>query len=266
MTHSWSTISCVATAALALATGSCRSAAPAPAGFTAEKLRIVSWNVHACASGVDAIVADLKRLNADVMCLQEVMQGPSGDAEADQVRRIADALGMQASFCASPMPDGRMQCVVILARAPWSNSTRLDAGTGRYYGVAGVVTWQGRPLRVVSVHLAGTYMANWQHIVRTCDERMREAGDLATRVGEWGGLIVLAGDFNATPGTGVCDRVSRSLVPVALEGATFPSRDPVFQFDHLLLSRGLHAKCAAVAVSLASDHRPVVVEITAAKP
>jgi endonuclease/exonuclease/phosphatase family metal-dependent hydrolase len=240
---------------LVLLAGSCRRDASAHAAAGPSTLRIVSWNVHACEGGIDAIIAELRRLNADIVCLQEVSQGSGTAEEPDQVRHIADALGMDVFHCSSSMPDETHQCVVILGRVPFTSTSTLELGPHRHYGVTGVTTWQGEPLRIVGVHLAATYLLEWQHILQTCRERTREAVDLVARVDAWSGPIVLLGDLNTTPGSGVYNRLSGALIPVVFPAATFPAHHPVLQLDHVLLSRG---GCRRRARKSPSRWRPTI--------
>ena len=79
-----------------VAVGSCARSAPAgkPAPAPNAPLRIVTWNIHECESGVAAIADELARLDADVICLQEAVRSRPGGRQADQAREIADRRGM----------------------------------------------------------------------------------------------------------------------------------------------------------------------------
>jgi len=63
-----------------------------------ETIRIVTYNVHKC-RGLDRrvlperIAATLRRLNADVVALQEVIGGGTNTERPGQARLIANALG-----------------------------------------------------------------------------------------------------------------------------------------------------------------------------
>src|SRR5262249_30767057 len=71
--------------------------------FPVARLRVATYNVHRC-RGLDRrvrparIVKVLRELNADIVALQEVWGREGNSREADQVRFIAEELGLNSSL------------------------------------------------------------------------------------------------------------------------------------------------------------------------
>ncbi|MFO0837104.1 MAG: hypothetical protein U1D55_01150 [Phycisphaerae bacterium] len=116
------------------------------------------------------------------------------------------------------------------------------------------------PLRVVSVHLAGTWKFDVAHILQTSAAREADFDDLERRLVGWGKPhILIAGDFNQPEASANFGRLAPRLRRVDCGGATFPSDSPVIMLDHVLVPRGADiAKCEVIE-SDASDHRPLLV-------
>lgn len=226
-------------------------------------LRVVTWNIHGCAAGVDGILDELRKIDAEIICLQEAEAGTSCTGGADQAALIADRLGMTQFSAGSQFAEGGgEQRMAILARGELVQTGSLDAGTGRIYGVMAVVRWNGKPLRIVSIHLTSTYRIDLRHAAETSRARFKEASDLAGRLKDWGEYVVVTGDFNAVPGSPEHNAMSQSLKRVPTTQPTFPSDRPRLPIDHVYLSEGLRFHRWAVRDSPASDHCAVIVNLT----
>ncbi|MCC7273793.1 MAG: endonuclease/exonuclease/phosphatase family protein, partial [Alphaproteobacteria bacterium] len=83
--------------------------------------------------------------------------------------------------------------------------------------------------------------------------------------------VVLLGDLNAVPRSRAYRRLARHLADAQLAPAsararaTFPARLPVLRIDHVMVGPGVTVRRAEVVSTplarVASDHRPVVVDI-----
>ena len=225
-------------------------------------LRVVTWNIHGCFTGIDPIVDELRRLDADVICLQEAEADTTHTGGADQAASIARRLGMRHFSAGSPLPDGGQQCMAILCRQNLREPAVLDAATGRVYGVTTVIPWQGRSLRLVSVHLTSSYRPDPKHVLKTSRARSKEATDLAKRLQQWSGQCIVAGDFNSTPGMPAYDRVAKHLAGSPTTQPTYPTDNPLLPIDHILCSKGLQVDGLSLGATHASDHLPVLAKIT----
>lgn len=232
----------------------------------AARLRIATWNVQKCVGGVEAIVERLRAIDADVLCLQELV-GPAGSGGIeDQTRRLADELSMYAFSDCGRLDDERVQCIAVLSKLPLRDGELLRTAEDRAYGVSAVVDGTGGAVRVVCVHLAGTWRLEAAHVAETTARRQAECAALAAWVEpggaglRWGESIVIAGDFN--PVSGECvERLGRVLRRVEGIGATFPSSLPVLELDRVFCGEGLRVRGVRLDESTVSDHRAVVVEL-----
>jgi len=226
-------------------------------------MRLVTWNIHGCPAGVDGIVDELRRIDADIICLQEAEVGTAHADGADQAALIAERLGMKQYSAGSRFAEGRgEQCMAILARGELEQTGPLDAGTGRVYGVTTVLQGEHPPLRIVSVHLTSTYRMDVRHAADTTSSRLKEASDLAHRVKNWPEAVIVAGDLNSVPGLPEHAVLSRHLKRVPATQPTYPSDSPRLPLDHVYRSAALRAHRWKVIRSVASDHCPLLVEIT----
>lgn len=231
-----------------------------------DSLRAVTWNVHGCSAGVDGVVRELRQLDAAVICLQEAETPPRESGKTGQAEFIASKLGMQQFSAGSKLPNGNEQCMAILSRSAITRGERLDAGTGRIYGVTALVSCEGRAIRVVCVHLTSSYRADVRHAARTSAARVKEAKDLTDRLAKWTEPVVLAGDFNSVPGLPEHTLVEQRLARSSTTQPTCPSDGPLLSLDHIYHSRALTLRGSRVVKTSASDHLPVVAEFAWAGP
>lgn len=254
---------CLYAVACAVATGSlllpgCRQvpASPPPA-----PLRLTTWNVQGCAAGLDKVIDELRRTNADVICLQEAETPPAESGQPSQPATIAERLGMRQFSAGSRLPNGNEQRMAILARNDLRECEPLEAGTQRIYGVTAVLTAQGRPVRIVCVHLTSSYRLDLAHALRTLAARNKEADDLAQRLERWKEPVLIAGDFNAVPGMKEHQRLSQVAVRATTTQPTCPSDHPILSLDHVYHSAGLRTVRREVENTSSSDHLRVVADV-----
>jgi endonuclease/exonuclease/phosphatase family metal-dependent hydrolase len=107
------------------------------------------------------------------------------------------------------------------------------------------------------------------HFYRTEEERLAQARSLMDALSDEHGLVVLAGDFNSTPGSPVMVLLETEWTTIPKEGSpfTFSSVDPVREIDFVLVRPKDGFKILEHRVldeQVASDHRPIflVLEFT----
>jgi endonuclease/exonuclease/phosphatase family metal-dependent hydrolase len=222
------------------------------------RLRVVVYNVRGFRNGSDEVAAVVRRLRPDLLLLNET--GPRR-----RLRRLARTAEMQ--LAADPWsPFRRRVKNAVLVRAPWCVAEhRLVrfARSRRWYPrgalVATIATPEDRAL-VASVHLG-------LHPV----ERRRHAGELVAVLREAEVPVVIGGDLNERPdgkAVALLAERFRDAWPLGDEvaGETFPASEPMSRIDYVLVSEGVRVERAMVPptpdVRTASDHRPVVVEVT----
>jgi len=233
-------------------------------------LRILTYNVHACV-GTDRVcdasrIADVIRAcSPDVAVLQE-LHSSHGSPPHDQPAYLAAALQMQVVFSTSwPTRGGGHFGHALLS--PWPVTLQRmghlpSCGYEPRTALAVLVEVAQQTIQVV-----GTHLSLWQR------ERLVQTEAL---LDEWimdpTHLTVVAGDFNATPGSPTYRRFCRSLVDVTAphvpkfpRGGTWPSWGrPRLRLDHIF-ARGLTAQTTQIVntplTRKASDHLPLLAEL-----
>ncbi|MGP4000046.1 endonuclease/exonuclease/phosphatase family protein [Streptomyces sp. 8N706] len=247
-------------------------------------LRAATYNI-AAGSGADHVfdpartAEALRALQADVIGLQEVdVHWGSRSEWRDLAAELAGSLGMRVSFAPmyslDPLAEGgprREFGVAVLSRFPvvsFENHeiTRLstqvpDPVPAPAPGFAEVVV----RAHGVRVHLYATHLdyradpAVRQAQVADMRRIMAEDCDRHGRCPRQ----LLVGDLNATPGAAELAPLWGRLTDAVPAGGalTYPARQPVRQIDYVTVSAGIRVRHAAVAGTLASDHRPVVADL-----
>jgi len=260
----------------------CASQAPVSAG-TIDTLTVVTLNLwhdqHDWPRRLSVILAEMRRLRPDVLCLQEVLQNPQ---LPNQAETLGDSLGYQVHFASvdGPASPKRYGNAVLTPHRVLASGSRNLAPADDYRCVAHVrFEWRGRAIDAYSTHLhhlpqGGAIRATQiRHLLAYADSTR---GD---------GPVVLAGDFNTEletpemkPVTARHQDAFRAIHPKAsrTEAATFNSRfgfDPG-AIDHIFVERRGKAALTPVACDVifrsvgpdsvwASDHFGVVAKLRA---
>jgi len=221
---------------------------------------VVVYNVRGFRDGPERLVRLVGRFRPDVLLLNET------DGRW-RVRRFARALGMD--LAADPWsPLRRRVKVAVLVRPPWRivvhRQHRFDGGPWLYPRGALVAELErpGARLYAISMHL-GLHPR----------ERLAHASALAALVEGVDGPTVAGGDLNERPDGRAVGFLSERFRDAWLlggdaEGETFPADQPTARIDYLFVSEGIVVERVLVPpgpdVREASDHRPLVAELTLA--
>jgi endonuclease/exonuclease/phosphatase family metal-dependent hydrolase len=279
----------VAAALLAAVTlAAAPSAAATPAAATPESLhvplRVLSYNIHAGAGmdnvfDLDRTAAAIQATGADVIGLQEVdVHWGARSDWVDEASELASRLHMQSYFGyiydLPPLTEGapdRTYGLAILSRYPIVHAenhsiTRLSTQVPNPTPEPA----PGFPEVVVNVRGA---------LVHVYDTHLDYRGDPSVRVmqvkdmlaimadDEPGAQQVLVGDFNAQPQAPelaplwqhVTDTWSVAGVG---PGYSYPADQPTAKDDYVTVSQGIGVRDVSVPDTLASDHRPMLADIT----
>lgn len=226
------------------------------------RIRVVVYNVRGFRDGIDAVVKVVRHAEPDLLLLNET--GPRR-----KLRRFARTLGMAAA--ADPRsPLRRRVKDAVLVRPPWrivSHRLHRFGRSERFYPRGALVAQVGHlgvRLSVVAVHL-GLHPG----------ERLRHARELTDMLLSLSKLAVIGGDLNDTPDGKSARWIGERLWDAWLlggdvAGETFPAGDPTARIDYLFVSEGIRVERVMVAggddVRRASDHRPVIAELTLVEP
>ncbi|MFE7789289.1 endonuclease/exonuclease/phosphatase family protein [Streptomyces sp. NPDC057460] len=269
------------TAEVLIAAGLLGVAAVPPAGAVGHgrsvPLRVATYNIHAGAGmdnvfDLDRQAAELRALDADVIGLQEVdVHWDTRSQWRDVASELAERLHMRVSFApiysldpTTPGAPRREFGVAVLSRyrivsAENHEITRLSTqvpdpvpAPAPGFGEV-VVRVKGMPVHVYVTHL--DYRGDPSvRIAQVADTRRVMAQDE--------GRKVLLGDFNAEPDAPELAPLWEELADAEPGAPTYPALNPVKRIDFVAVSKdGVQVRDAAVAETLASDHRPVVADL-----
>jgi len=246
-------------------------------------LRVATYNIHAGA-GMDNVFdldrqeAALRALDADVIGLQEVDVHWGDRSEwRDLAAELGQRLRMHVSFAPiyslDPAAAGdprREFGVAVLSRykivsAENHDLTRLSTqdpnpvpAPAPGFGEV-VLKVRGLPVHVYATHL--DYRGDPSvRIAQVADTRRIMAED---RQDERRPVRqILLGDFNAPPAAPELAPLWKELTDIEPGGPTYPAKNPVQRIDYVAVSKdAVRVRDAAVAETLASDHRPVVADL-----
>lgn len=235
-------------------------------GTAGTDLTVASYNIRH-GRGMDDRVAlertaaTIRRLDADIVGLQEVDSVVGRSGRSDQARLLGDLLRMDHAFGAFMPYDGGRYGMAILSRHPIVSSRAIPLPAGeepRVALAARIAVPTGDTLTAINVHF------DW---VENDAARVRQARALVAVLDTLTGPWLLMGDFNDGPDSRtlrVFEDVVRPSTKPADSTYTFPSRTPVREIDYIFASRHPDWSFRGIRVAddtLTSDHRPVVARL-----
>lgn len=219
-------------------------------------LRVMTYNLRGLREEVDALVDVVRAARPDVLAVQEPPRGPTGRA---RLRRFAARTGMRVAVGGG---GARTTALLVVPhrsvrgaagiRLPWRlGLTRRGVSTALVDGV-----------RVVVVHL-GLRAAERSRHVELVRRHLLHGND---------GPVVVAGDLNERPGGSswlalrdAAGGLQDAATVAEADLPTFPADVPRVRIDAVLVDERLPVLGARVpdeaAVGVASDHRPLVVDV-----
>jgi endonuclease/exonuclease/phosphatase family metal-dependent hydrolase len=239
---------------------------PLPAGLS---IRVLTYNIHH-GRGTDdqidlvRIAKVIKSARPDIVALQEVDNKTLRSGRVDQTAELARLVGMDGKFVHQIDYEGGQYGQAILSRFPISNLEVhwLPGTPDRERRIAGAASIRigERNLIFVTTHL--------HHANQTFRQRQAEqlseifAADDAKQQ-----TVILAGDLNATPESAPLQAFEKRWTSVTAgrtDALTFPASAPARQLDYILAfpkTRFDVIDASVIDESIASDHRPLVVEL-----
>ncbi len=236
------------------------------------RFRVATYNIHKCRgfdrkTSPDRINAVIEELQADVLCLQEVVDAPQGPRIFDQARQIARAFP-QYSWCfgANRAIHGGRYGNMTLTRFPirsWRNHD-LTHRKREERGVlqVDVQIGTGQALHVFNIHLGTSYM----------ERRSQAAQLLSSDVLGQEALSdprLIVGDFNEWT-VGLTSRLLRGSFKTFRPQhglrfpRTYPGMLPILSLDHYYYEPPLELEQAQLWRSpkalIASDHLPLIAD------
>jgi len=226
------------------------------------RLRVLLYNVHGFRAGIGRVAAVVARYEPDVVFLNET-------GGRWRLRRFARSLGMQAA--ADPLsPLHRRVKDAVLVRPPWRlRAHRLERLEPSEWflprgALVAEVRRDGHACTAIATHLG----------LRPA-ERIRHARELVGLVERAELPVIVGGDLNERPDGRAFSMLADRLWDAWLlggdaAGETFPAAGATARIDALFVSEGVRVERALVPayeeVRSASDHLPVVAELTLPEP
>jgi endonuclease/exonuclease/phosphatase family metal-dependent hydrolase len=236
------------------------------------RFRIASYNTHKC-RGINGTISHarvirvIEELDADILCLQEIVDAEGGTGKFDQARQISRAFPeLNVAFGETrPLRGGRYGNM-LMTRFPIvetrthdiTKSTREERGVLQ----CAVELEAGVMVNVFNVHLGTGYM-----------ERRRQIGVLfGPAILEQPGLNgprIVIGDFNEwTRGltTRLLQQSFQSHRPIRnrRSARTYPGALPILSLDHCYYEAPLEMEHTKIWRSpraiIASDHLPLIAD------
>lgn len=237
------------------------------------KLRVLSYNIHKCIGGVDRryepsrIVEVIRKLDADVVMLQEVDAGVKRSNGDRQAELLGNELGLRYHtwFPNVDIRGGGQYGNAILSRYPLIESTNIDL-TLRFKKARSVLHGV---LRVRHDEVDRTVHVFNMHLGLARYERKRQL-EMFLNSHPFSGLhhdtpVVVGGDLNDVYGG-----LGQLLAPSGFRGIerrplTFPAWGPLRALDAIFVRGAAElmklSRCDSELARKASDHRPIVAEV-----
>jgi len=226
-----------------------------------DTLRILAYNTHH-GEGMDGVlnlgrIAEvISAVEPDLVTLQEIDRQVERTGGVDQAGAYSALTGLEPIFGDFMEYQGGQYGMALLSRLPildWTNH-RLPPGAEPRSALTARLRLPGSGREVV---ISGI------HFYRTEEERLAQARSLMDALRNEEGLVILAGDFNSTPGSVVMELLETEWAVAQKEGSpfTFPADGPAREIDFILVRPKSGFRILEHRVldeEVASDHRPIL--------
>ncbi|MBT4504573.1 MAG: endonuclease [Gemmatimonadetes bacterium] len=229
-----------------------------------QKLKVVIYNIRHGAGmdlevNLERIAEVLRGLDPDLVLLQEVDNKCGRSGKVDQMARLGELTGMHHAFGPFFEHDGGLYGLGALGKVPVveveEHGWAPEQGSRFFFAVRlETEEWYGKIL-FVDVHL---YV--------DIEDRREQANRLVRMFAGEKRPMLVGGDFNSMPGSEIMELVGAHWTVSAKEGSplTFPADEPVREIDFFVYRPAEEIDVVnswVVDEQMASDHRPVVVEL-----
>jgi endonuclease/exonuclease/phosphatase family metal-dependent hydrolase len=243
-----------------------------------KTLRVMSYNVHGCV-GMDGhlspgrIARVIAQYDPHIVALQELDVGRRRSGGLDQAERIASCLNMDHHFHPTLRIAEESFGDAVLSVFPLKLIKRQSLLRHPRYafleprGALWVqVEFNGKTIQLINTHLGLMKQERLLHTEELLSDAWLGSPDCTDPV-------ILCGDFNAFPGSRVVRRFQSRLTDIGdpvqqrrlRRKGTWFGRYPLIRLDHIFVSPGCRILsvdvCDSYLSQIASDHRPLLVEI-----
>jgi endonuclease/exonuclease/phosphatase family metal-dependent hydrolase len=245
-----------------------------------QALRVMTYNIESGNGNLDRTAGSIRRAAPDLVGLQEVdVHWAERSNFVDQAAALGASLAMEVRFARIYQFPGQDSTkpmrefgVALLSRYPivaWTNHPLMRLSTQQQNPVPAPlpgflearINVAGSEIRVFNTHL--DYRSD-------PSVRAQQVREIIGFIGDSPVPTLLLGDLNAKPDAPELQPLLRKLDDTwplsAGDGFTYPATAPVRRIDYVLASKHFLVRSASVEESLASDHRPVIVNLVLASP
>ncbi|MBL8047112.1 MAG: endonuclease/exonuclease/phosphatase family protein [Chthonomonas sp.] len=230
-------------------------------GSSMPELKVLTWNLRHGERGMNSIVAELRRIDADVLLLQETHQGELGDSPFQVLREKLPEYNFVGG-----------EETMILSKLPIRESrvNELPLASHRRFVPQAEIEFEGKVVTLYSVHLLNGLRPDWlkgpSGLPRKLDHAEKQRWDQIKAVDgaiRAEGPVIIGGDFNTLPRGAIyqhfADRYTDAFAAAGRGlGWTFPDYFLTARIDYLWSSPELVPVEANVVGARASDHLPVL--------
>lgn len=239
------------------------------------KVKILTWNiwVNESLNNIDNVIAEIKKFNPDIICLQEVAE----TEENRVVSKVLNSFNDGRFALADVVAGGRFQGNAILTShkivsskeafiADRSNANGDYSKEGRIY-LECKIDIDGKVLTV------GTTHSSYTHKFERTKEKDKEIERLLKLISENKQNYLFAGDLNTTHDNGYIKDIEKYLKncgpdylcktwttkPFSYNG--FEETELNWRLDYIFASQDINALSSKILETEVSDHLPILTEI-----
>lgn len=224
-------------------------------------IRVLAYNIkHGRGNDgqveLDRTAEVIRRLNPDVVALQEVDNQVERSGRVDETKQLAELTGLRHHAFGSFFDyQGGEYGMAIISRYPLKDRTNLRLPDGAEPRTSLIATVDApRPLRLANVHF---YSAEKQRLAQA--KRLLEFLQDKQEI-----PCIIAGDFNSKPDSSVLSLFADWHVPAkGNDHFTFSADEPRIEIDYIMHRPPSTLEVSEVDVidePMASDHRPLTVD------
>jgi len=237
-------------------------------------IKILQWNIW-YKEDPQKIISELKRIDADVICLQEVTIGNSLHDNVNVVELLRESTGFNLHHQEMKNGGDGTQANVILSQYPVKSSRYVwinePSGSGGYDDeyrcyIEVELAVEGKALTVGTTHMS--YAHKFEETGRKLEESAKLIKELSNRE-----CFVFTGDLNVIPQSNTISDISNLLVhagpdmkestwttkPFEYKGFRAETLDS--RLDYVFTSKDIKVNNSRAIKTEYSDHLPILLEI-----
>ena len=234
------------------------------------KIKILQWNIW-YKENIDNIITELKRIDADIVCLQELCVTAS---DFSNVEKIKDLYPYVYYEIADTFSDNRSQGNAILSKHPFletfSKFVQEQSENKNDYSKEGRIYLQAKINIEGSFISVGTTHLSYTHKFEETELKDFEIDKLLSYLIPNKDKFIFLGDLNTTKGSKYIKKISNHLryyntqntwttKPFSYMG--FEEQNLNWKLDYVFTSKDLVCNNVSLIETIFSDHLPIIVEL-----